>query len=111
PNRWRLCIQVWIYDASIEPMKLLVHLAGLYPLLRWFWLGFFGGLTANPPEFLIRSSGLWALVALCLTLTITPLRKVLNQPSLLQLRRPLGLYSFFYTLLHVIAWAWWEQNA
>ncbi len=92
-------------------MIYLIHLAGLFPLLRWVWLTALGGLGANPPEFIIRSSGLWALVALCLTLCITPLRKVLHWPSVLRWRRPLGLYAFFYTLLHVLAWAWWEQNA
>jgi len=94
----------------IGRIKPLVFLLGLVPLLRWLVLGMQGELGANPPEFLIRSSGIWALVALCLTLAITPLRRFLAQPALVRLRRMLGLYAFFYTVLHVLGWAWWERN-
>lgn len=68
------------------------------------------GLGANPQEFLIRSSGLWALVALLLTLIITPLRRLLGQPALVRLRRMLGLFAFFYTALHVAGWGLWERS-
>lgn len=90
--------------------KPLVFLLCLYPLARWFWLGYTGGLGANPPEFLIRSSGIWALAALLLTLSITPLRRALRQPALLRLRRMLGLFAFFYTCLHLLGWAFWERG-
>jgi sulfoxide reductase heme-binding subunit YedZ len=82
----------------------------LYPLARWVWLGLDDGLTANPQEFLIRSSGIWALAALCLTLAITPLRRLLDLPALVRHRRMLGLFAFFYTVLHVWAWAYWERG-
>ncbi|HWK72155.1 sulfite oxidase heme-binding subunit YedZ [Pollutimonas sp. M17] len=90
--------------------KPLVFLLALYPLFRWVWLGFSGGLGANPPEFLIRSSGIWALVALGLTLAITPLRRIVDQPALVRLRRMLGLFAFFYTCLHLLGWAFWERG-
>lgn len=95
---------------QIGRFKPLVFLAGLYPMLRWIWLGLNNDLTANPPELLIRSSGLWALVALCLTLCVSPLRRLLNQPALIRCRRMLGLFAFFYTTLHVLAWGWWEMG-
>src|SRR5690606_20457223 len=57
------------------------------------------------------SSGIWALVALFLTLAITPLRRLIKQPALVRYRRLLGLFSFFYTVLHVLAWAYWERGA
>lgn len=82
----------------------------LYPLVRWIWLGYAGGLSANPPEFLIRSSGIWALVALLITLAITPLRRLVGQPALVRLRRMAGLFSFFYTCLHLFGWALWERG-
>src|SRR5690625_2077207 len=82
----------------------------LYPVFRWVWFAFTNQLTANPPEFLIRSTGLWALVGLCLTLSITPLRRFLHQPALLRFRRMLGLFTFFYTVLHVLAWGYWERG-
>lgn len=93
--------------ARIKPA---VFLLCLYPVLRWFWLGFQGDLTANPAQFLILSSGLWALVLLLVTLAITPLRRLLRQPALIRIRRMLGLFSFFYTVLHIVGWALWEHN-
>ena len=96
--------------AQVGRFKPLVFLLGLYPLLRWIWLGFMGGLTANPPEFLTRSSGLWAWVFLLLTLAVTPSRRLLGQPALVRVRRMLGLFAFFYAALHTAAWAWWDRS-
>ncbi len=95
---------------GVAQIKPLVFFLALYPLFRWIWLGFTGGLSANPAEFLIRSSGIWALVALLLTLTITPLRRIIHQPALVRLRRMLGLFAFFYTCLHLLGWAFWERG-
>src|SRR5690606_34166668 len=95
---------------DVARAKPLVFLLGLYPLLRWVWLGFSDGLGANPPEFLIRSSGIWALVALGATLAVTPLRRLIAQPALVRLRRMLGLFAFFYTFLHLLGWAFWERS-
>ncbi|MGB6105950.1 MAG: protein-methionine-sulfoxide reductase heme-binding subunit MsrQ [Pusillimonas sp.] len=95
---------------EVARIKPLVFLLALYPLARWLWLGMNDGLSANPPEFLIRSSGIWALVALGLTLCVTPLRRLIRQPALLRLRRMLGLFAFFYTCLHMLGWAFWERG-
>lgn len=96
---------------AVGRFKPLLFLLCLYPVARWVWLALGEyGLGANPPEFLIRSSGIWALVLLGLTLCITPLRRALAQPALVVLRRMLGLFSFFYTVLHVLGWAWWERG-
>lgn len=95
---------------QVARFKPALFLAGLFPLFRWIWLGLHDGLSANPPEFLIRSSGVWALVALCLTLTVSPVRRYMGQPALLRCRRMLGLFAFFYTVLHVLAWSWWEMG-
>lgn len=90
--------------------KIALFIVCLYPVARWLWLGMHDGLSANPPEFLIRSSGTWALVLLWLTLCVTPLRRLLNRPALVRYRRMLGLYAFFYTILHVAAWALWDRG-
>jgi len=90
--------------------KPLLFLAGLYPLLRWVFLGWQADLTANPTEFLTRSSGTWTLVCLIATLLVTPLRDWLQEPALIRIRRMCGLFTFFYASLHTLAWAWWEQN-
>ncbi len=95
---------------SVDRYKPVLLLLGLFPLVRWFWLGWQGELTANPMEFLTRSSGTWALVCLLVTLSVSPIREVLNQPALVRLRRICGLFAFFYAALHAITWAWWDQG-
>ena len=90
--------------------RLGVFLAALFPLVRLIWLGTHDGLTANPLEFVTRSTGTWALVFLCLSLSITPLRRLSGQGFWLKLRRMLGLYCFFYAVLHVTLWVWIDQG-
>src|SRR5262245_48607816 len=60
----------------IVPAKIAVFIACLYPLGRLVLFGFTGQLGANPIEFITRSTGLWTLVFLCITLAVTPLRKL-----------------------------------
>lgn len=95
---------------TVGRMKPFLFLAGLFPLLRWIWLGMNDGLTANPVEFLTRSSGTWTIVCLMVTLAVTPLRRLLGQPVLVRLRRMCGLFTFFYGALHFMAWVWWDRN-
>ncbi len=91
-------------------IRLSVFLASLLPLLRLVWLGMNDGLGANPVEFVTRSTGTWALVFLCLTLTMTPLKRLTGLSHWIRLRRMLGLYCFFYALLHAAFWFWVEHN-
>ena len=91
-------------------LRLGVFVASLLPLSRLVWLGFNDGLTANPIEFITRATGTWTLVFLCLTLSITPLRRLTGQPGWLKLRRMLGLYCFFYAVLHFSIWFWLDHN-
>lgn len=72
-------------------------------------LGFQGGLGANPVEFVTRSTGYWALVMLCVTLAITPLRRLTGRNHLIRLRRMLGLFAMFYATLHFITYLWLDQ--
>jgi sulfoxide reductase heme-binding subunit YedZ len=95
---------------TVGRVKPALFIAGLLPLARWVWLGFNGGWTANPVEFLTRSSGTWTLVCLLVTLSITPLRRLTGQPALVRLRRMCGLFAFFYGVLHFITWAWWDRE-
>nr|WP_230676319.1 protein-methionine-sulfoxide reductase heme-binding subunit MsrQ [Burkholderia gladioli] len=89
--------------------KPVVFLAGLFPLARLVVLGFTGGLGANPIEFVTRSTGLWTLVILCVTLAITPLRRLTGINALLRLRRMIGLFAFFYALLHFTTYFWFDK--
>ena len=121
-SKWRRSIRVWIWRVTskarsrwtarqVGRFKPLLFLLCLYPVYRWVWLAVGpAGLGANPPEFLIRSTGIWSMVLLWATLAVTPLRRLLGQPALVVWRRMLGLFSFFYASLHVLGWAWWERG-
>jgi len=96
--------------SEVDRLKPWLFVVGLYPVLRWAYLVWTNDLTANPTEFLTRSSGLWTLVCLIATLLVSPLRDWFGQPAMVRLRRMFGLFTFFYVSLHTMAWAWWEQN-
>ena len=62
--------------------------------------GFTNNLTANPIKEITHFTGGWALKFLLITLSITPLRKITRNNSLIRFRRMLGLFAFFYACLH-----------
>jgi methionine sulfoxide reductase heme-binding subunit len=93
----------------IVPAKVIVFVAALYPLARIVLLGVTDGLGANPIEFITRSTGLWTLVYLCITLAITPARRLTGVNALLRFRRMLGLYAFFYAVLHFTTYLWFDK--
>jgi len=87
-------------------LKPPVFLLCLAPLANLVWLGFHDGLGANPVEFITHSTGTWALVFLCVTLAVTPFRRLLRQNWLIRFRRMFGLFAFFYASLHFTTWIW-----
>lgn len=90
-------------------VKVALFAACLVPALRLGWLAWRGGLGANPIEAVTRSTGWWTLALLAVTLSVTPLRRLLGQPWLLRLRRLLGLFAFFYAALHFTTYVWLDQ--
>ncbi len=90
--------------ATIARVKAATFVVCLAPLGLLIWRGFTGGLTANPIEFITHTTGWWTLAFLMITLAVTPLRRLLDMPWLLRLRRMLGLYAFFYASLHFLTW-------
>ena len=90
--------------ASITRVKATLFVVCLMPLGLLIWRGFTGGVTANPIEFITHTLGWWTLGFLLVTLSVTPLRRALDMPWLLRLRRMLGLYAFFYASLHFLTW-------
>lgn len=90
--------------------KPIVFLLALLPLANLVLGAATGTLGANPAEALIRGLGDWTLRMLCATLAITPLRQALGWPELARFRRMLGLYAFFYGLLHFLAYAWLDMG-
>ena len=91
---------------QMQWIKAFVFALCLVPLVRLFWLGFHDDLSANPIEFVERSTGFWALVILLVTLALTPVRLITGRVWQIQLRRMLGLFMFFYACLHVSTYLW-----
>ena len=90
-------------------LKPVVFLACLIPLGRLAWKAFNSGLGANPIQVITWSTGTWTLVFLMVTLSITPVRKLTKQYWLIQYRRMLGLFAFFYGCLHFTTYIWLDQ--
>ena len=82
----------------------------LVPFALLLWRGTHDGLGANPIEFITHATGDWTLRFLIITLAITPVRKVFGWPQLVRFRRMLGLFAFFYALLHFVVYAWLDQG-
>lgn len=90
----------------IKPAVFLLCLLPLALLGYGFWQDALG---ANPIETIIRRNGDWALRFLLITLAISPLRQITGQRWLLRLRRMLGLYAFFYALMHLLSYIVLDQ--
>ena len=84
--------------------KVGVFLLSLVPMGWLVWLGLRQDLSANPIEFITHFTGDWCIRFLMVALAITPLRLLLNQPLLTKYRRMLGLFAFFYGLVHFLVW-------
>ncbi len=93
-----------------KAVKPLVFLLALAPFLWLFYGAYADLLGANPAEKLIRSTGDWTLRFLCITLAVTPLRQTLGLNALARLRRMLGLFTFFYGVLHFLGFAWLDMG-
>jgi sulfoxide reductase heme-binding subunit YedZ len=85
-------------------VKVHVFAVCLVPALWLGWRALNGDLGANPIEFITHWTGDWTIRFLCITLSITPLRKLLRLPELIRFRRMLGLFGFFYASLHFLTW-------
>ena len=86
-------------------LKGLVWLLGLAPLAWLIWRGLTDRLGANPIEQVQHRLGDIALITLLVTLSITPIRRLTRWNSLAPLRRPIGLFAFFYLTIHLIWYA------
>jgi methionine sulfoxide reductase heme-binding subunit len=84
---------------------------GLFPLARagWWLRDGVAGLGANPIERILHHTGWWALSLLMMTLAVTPLRRLTGRNALIRLRRPLGLFAFFYATLHMVIYVGLDQ--
>ncbi len=102
----------------MTPAKALMHplakpLLFVLALLPFAWL-VYGALTnnlgANPAEYLIRAAGDWTLRFLCLALAVTPLRVISGMAALARFRRMLGLFVYFYAIVHLLSYSWFDMG-
>lgn len=91
-------------------LKPIIFLAALLPLAQLVWLSLRSELGANPIEVITHQTGLWTLILLLVTLSITPLRKLTGIFWLIQYRRMIGLFAFFYGVLHFLIYAILDQS-
>jgi sulfoxide reductase heme-binding subunit YedZ len=90
--------------------KPVLFAASLLPFAWLFYGAWTNQLGANPAEYLIRSTGDWTLRFLCLTLAVTPLRVWTATPALARFRRMLGLFTYFYVVLHFLSYSLFDMG-
>lgn len=90
-------------------LKPLLFVLCLLPLAWYGWGIYTDALGANPIEAVTRGFGTWALNFLLITLSVTPLRRYTGWNWLAPLRRMLGLFVFFYAVLHLTTYLWLDQ--
>lgn len=108
----------------VSRQKLLLHPAAkpilfVICLLPFAWLawnvlqaqmGNANVLGANPAEYLIRATGDWTLRFICIVLAVTPLRVISNTPTLARFRRMLGLFAYFYVVVHLLSYSGFDMS-
>ena len=90
--------------------KPLVFVLALLPFAWLFYGAFTNNLGANPAEHLIRATGDWTLRFLCIVLAVTPLRVISGTPALARFRRMLGLFTYFYVVIHLLSYSWFDMG-
>jgi len=90
-------------------IKVSLFIVCLTPLGFLGWAAYTQNLGANPIEKITHTTGDWTLRFLLITLSITPLRKLLGVPALIKFRRMLGLFAFFYGCLHFLTYIWLDK--
>ena len=94
----------------IAQLKALLFVLALLPAARLGWAAHTGDFGPNPVEFVQRWTGIWTLNFLLLSLCITPLRQISQWHWLLRLRRMLGLFAFFYGVLHFLSFIGFDHD-
>lgn len=82
-------------------LKPVLWLAGLTPIAWLVWSGVQGNLTADPLKYITHFTGRTTLTIVCLTLAVTPIRQLSGWQGLGKARRLIGLFAFFYAVVHL----------
>ncbi|KQW87990.1 sulfite oxidase [Massilia sp. Root418] len=93
---------------QVSALKAAVFVLALLPFFQLIWLTASGQLV-EPLQYITRATGDWTLYFLCITLAVTPLRRLTKWNWLIKLRRMVGLYAFFYGLLHFTTFLWFDH--
>lgn len=128
-NRWRICTTGWTCDETTD--RRVPYSTGMNTLwqIRFVWkpllfllclvpfvhvltdlYGIGGSLGTNPIEEIQDRFGIWGLRFIMITLAVTPLRQLTGRNWLARFRRMLGLFAFFYVLMHFLAWLVLDQE-
>ena len=88
----------------------MVFAACLLPFVWLLYSALTNQLGANPAEALIRATGDWTLRFICIVLLVTPLRNISNTPALARFRRMLGLFVYFYVVIHLLSYSGFDMG-
>jgi sulfoxide reductase heme-binding subunit YedZ len=99
--------QKWLLHPAAKPV---LFIACLLPFAWLFYGAFSNQLGANPAEALIRATGDWTLRFICIVLAVTPLRVISGVAALARFRRMLGLFAYFYVVIHLLSYSWFDMG-
>jgi sulfoxide reductase heme-binding subunit YedZ len=85
-------------------LKPIAFIASLLPCAWLVWAALTGHLSANPLSDLTNETGVWTIRFICITLALTPLRRLTGWNALIRFRRMAGLFAFFYGTLHFLTY-------
>ncbi len=89
-------------------IKVIIHIAALSPVILTYWQAINDQLGGDPVKAIIHFTGLGAVKLLLISLAVSPVAKQFKQGLRINLRRLLGLYSYFYAVLHLASYLTFE---
>ena len=84
--------------------KIIVFFICLWPIYSISYSIFDNSLGAEPVKKITHHFGEWTLIFICLTLSMSPLKKITNSNIWIKYRRMLGLFVFFYATIHMFTY-------
>jgi sulfoxide reductase heme-binding subunit YedZ len=103
----KACLNRWLSGAAGKPVWFGLS---MLPFVWLIYAAVTDHLGANPAEALVRSTGDWSMRALCLVLAVTPARTISGVTALAKYRRMAGLFMYFYAVLHLLAYSWFDMG-
>jgi sulfoxide reductase heme-binding subunit YedZ len=94
----------WVFKPAL-------FLAALGPLTWLLWAASTGAFSANPLADITSETGVWTLRFLCITLAVTPFRRLSGWNAVIRFRRMFGLFAFFYGTLHFLTFIVFDRFA